>query len=135
MDVEKLEILDKLKKINPLCFPSSIKNFIDSIGLEATLKIYVAYSGSHLAIPITNTKSGYLEDLIGDQAFKKLISTYGDEVTQIPSVFKFLNDRKIRSRNDSIFNEWSNGASQGSLAIKHSITERTVNAIISKYKT
>ena len=131
LDLEKLE---ELKKLDKRRFPKLISELINLIGFEPALKIFVNYSGSHLFIPLYKTTTGELEQLIGDEAFKKISLRYGSEVIWIPSVDVLINSRKIKIRNSSIFNEWKNGALQRELAVKYSVSERTINTVVSKYK-
>ena len=131
LDLEKLE---ELKKLDKRCFPKRISELIELIGFEPALKIYVNYSNSFLRIPLYKTTTGELEQLIGDEAFKKLSLRYGLEVIWVSSANTLLNSQKIKIRNFSIFNEWKNGALQRELAVKYLVTERTINTIISKYK-
>ncbi len=131
LDLEKLE---ELKKVDKRCFPTLVSELIELIGFEPALKLFVNYSGSHLRVPLYKTTTGELEQLIGDEAFEKLSLKYALEVIWFTSVTKFLNDRTIKNRNDSIFNSYKNGATQRDIALKHSLTQRTITAIISKYK-
>ena len=131
LDLEKLE---ELKKLDKRCFPKLISELINLIGFEPALKIFVNYSGGHLFVPLYKTTTGELEQLIGDEAFKKISLRYGSEVIWIPSVDVLINSRKIKIRNSSIFNEWKNGALQRELAVKYSVSERTINTVVSKYK-
>ena len=131
LDLEKLE---ELKKLDKRCFPKRISDLIELIGFEPALKIYVNYSSSFLYIPLYKSTTGELEQLIGDEAFKKLSLRYAPEVIWMPSSDTLINSQKMKIRNSSIFNEWKNGALQRELAVKFSLTERTINTIISKYK-
>jgi len=129
------EQLEQLKKIDLDLFPVLIKDFIELIGYEPALKIFVTYSGRYLRVPSVKTTSGKLELLIGLEAFKKLSHTYGNETVQIPSLRK-LNERiERKKRNDSIIEEWcSKTVNQSYLAEKYSLTLRTINFVISEYK-
>ena len=131
LDLEKLE---ELKKLDKRCFPKLISELINLIGFEPALKIFVNYSGGHLCIPLYKSTTGELEQLIGDEAFKKISLRYGSEVILLPSASKFINDQKIKIRDYAIFNDWKNGVTQRDIALKYSLTERTINTIISKYK-
>jgi Mor family transcriptional regulator len=127
-------MIEQLKHIDRRCFPKLINDFIDFLGYEPALKIYATYSGVHLSVPKVNTITGDIERLIGDEAFKKLSLMFGDETLNIPNAVKLLKDREIIKRNDSIYKDWQNGATQATLARHFSITERTVNSIIKTYK-
>ncbi len=129
-----LEKIAELKKIDQRCFPRLISELIQLIGFEPALKLFVNYSGGHLFIPVNKTNTGNIERLIGDEAFKKLSLRYGSEVIVFTNVNKFINDQKITNRNNDIFNSYKNGTDQREIALKHLLTERTINDIIRKYK-
>ena len=102
--------------------PESIAYMATVIGMDATLQIVSSRGGSKLYVPTNSMTPHWLQELIGETAFTKLVEHYrGDEI-EIPKCQQALSNAKARA----LAARRAEGESVSTLAAEYGMTMRGV---------
>lgn len=116
-------------ELDPEDLPASLKEMVDVIGLQATLKLVEARGGVRLYVPFEIKPEHWISRLIGFEQAVKLARYYGG---QDPFFIPRALDAVIAVRNREIRQKYSMGKTQAELAREYSLTERWVREIVNE---
>jgi hypothetical protein len=112
--------------------PSTARELIDVIGLEATIDLVKMFGGDDLKIPeVVNGKSRMWEILAetaGHEAATKLVDRYGGTTIYIPTCRKAL----LLHRNRDLIRRFDNGEPFDKLRRDAGITKRHLHRILNE---
>ena len=111
--------------LNPDYFPQSVRELVDVIGLEPTLKLVNERGGTRIFIPVKTDSKHWLNDCIGAEAFTKLVAVYQGMELELPKCQAAL----LALREEQIAQEFENGATNAELALKYGYTERGIRKL------
>jgi hypothetical protein len=104
--------------------PKTMQDLAAVIGLPALLKLVEAYGGVPVYVPVRLSSNWDLRDLLGDEAFFKLIDKHAGQRMEIPrcaKALRYIMYRKIRTE--------SLTTSQRDLALRYRYTIRHIRNI------
>ena len=102
--------------------PESMAYMSEIIGLEATLKIATECGGLRLYVPVRIATDHWLYDLIGEEAFTKLVRHFQAEEIEIARCQQALANARART----LLDRHTRGDSIAALAREYGMTERGV---------
>ncbi|WP_328184657.1 Mor transcription activator family protein [Marinobacter sp. OP 3.4] len=109
--------------------PTSLKELIDVIGLEATQALVSVYGGTRLTVPAKMRDDHPLAELLGVEAARTLSQHYALERVDVPTgsaATKAARNRKMREEHQV------EGISVRRLALRYRLTERRVWEILAE---
>lgn len=112
--------------IDASLLPPILQDFVDLVGLHATMRLVEAYGGVRLYVPKGElAEDHYLVRLIGREAAEKLQAMYGGEphfdIPKAERAMRAVRDARIRARRAD--------TPVRALALEHRLTERQIRTI------
>jgi len=106
--------------------PRQLREIADNTDQRTALVLLELYPGSHVYVPSEPVEGHRLFDRLTLAEFSKLCAVYGKCVLKIARADKAIREQ----RNQRILQDYYvNRISQGDIAIKYGVTERTVTTI------
>jgi len=112
------------ERIDTSELPELLREFVDEIGLDRTLRIVRRWGGLRLYIPSRVPDGNALAREIGTAAAERLAARYGPDTIPIP----FGADALRQARDRAIVQRYLDGEPASRLASEHGTTERTVRS-------
>ncbi|MGB1238552.1 MAG: hypothetical protein ACPG4U_10105 [Pseudomonadales bacterium] len=119
-DIESTDIQSDL-------LPQGLQELCQVIGLKATLNLAKAYPGVTLYIPAVPVQGHAIANVVGLDAFQKLVHVYQQETLRIPKL-----DAAIRQvKHKAVINLKQHGESNRNIALELGYTQRYVEMLVS----
>jgi hypothetical protein len=126
--------MNPLAQIKRENWPELIDDLAEVIGDDAALKMFIRFSGRHLAVPKNSTVPPsplmIIKETIGEEKAVLLIKQFGGEDLKFPNGRLLLNN----DRNNRIVEDYLSGMRQGDIATKYELSERHISTIINNHK-
>jgi Mor family transcriptional regulator len=119
--------LQQIKRAN---WPPLINQLAETLGDETALKLFIRFTGRHLAVPKNRIPGHVIDQTIGEEKTKLLIKQFGGEDLRFPNGRKLI----INERNNKIVELFLDGMRQGDIATLYDLTERQINTIVNNHK-
>lgn len=112
----------------PADLPGVIRELIDEIGLEATMRLVDNYGGLLLRIPREPKPGSPMERRLGQPAFDRLIGRWAGDRIWVPRCVALLTER----RDQALLAEYEAGTPSKELARKFKVSDRHVWRILAR---